>query len=873
MCVSVPTLSCFCTDKEKLTDTPQKPDDRYEYYTIQIMMVCLMLSYLFIYYSLSWVDNDVSYATPKYYAFCFFIAVIVILILGLFIYGISNIAGQYARQLYIGIMPVSYAKWGEKSLRNTRMIGLIYSVFSLIIYRLDCPYTTCLVVFRFFSLSNVFLVYFCTVHKMVRTTFRHWPNHIISLSVALGYLAFAEFLNTGDKLLGVFTFHISTAVDHVKAMTILMTEIIGAIGLTVVLVEAYKKSITGISEDDPSTVIQGRKRTRRKLLTHWNYKQYKIIFKGENAVVWFLFGCILYVLLILLAVNSSKEDAVYITIVSSVFYLSGIMAHWSIDADRLIRSEHAYLLFNGLRLSVNDIREATPKWKDYCQVLMSLYANVCGINSEDDYYHKLDMLLINISDGFSQDLCVHEKFLSDILKAKGDTNPQLMREAPLLEKEQDAATAPKSSDLQKAQDILFSNDLCKVLSHYREPLKKRDPTPKKSLGEYDPLDLMLLATNLFFDGREDSWELRLSQCGIGSEDGIHLLKVDTLIRMLQMYSQKECGLFWLQCAQHRQCTSEKPDHSDRCTSCLPSICRNIHQDKEKLDEFNRDRQAALASSLIMDYVIMYLTEDKDGLANSSVKKRIEAELLDNLNASLDDLSIHIDNNLRSNASELSSNRFYGIKDLQEWVKKQDEVPLMFDDLLKVMLDVQQNTNFRDTCLISRMELLVNYPLFVQQSFSNRWVQLYDDVLLAEDGLEYFYKLFECELFAESKEQCTMAVERIMKRLSEHSEVPAYLITFQHKLEGKYTDMLSKIRIKYAECQCNMYTELPKSEWKDLASQFDHLATDGKRKKTAIERMRQNPSKELLEEMSEGSRVKMKPYPRTVYYLFCPIEGG
>ena len=874
MCVSVPIFSQACKNKEKLTDKPKKPVGRYGYYTIQIMMVCLMLSYLFMYYKLSWTDNGMAKSTLELYTFHLFIAVTVILILSVFIYAITNNAIQYINQLYTDVTPISYAKWGENSLRNTRIIGIIYSICSLIIYHLKSPYTTYLVVFRFFSLSNALIVYFCTVHKMVRTTFRRWPNHIISIGAALGYLALGELFNTEDKLLGVFSFHIITGVDHIKAMNIPIGEIIGAIGLTIVLIEAYKKSISGISEDDPSTVIQGRKRTRRKLLTHWNYKQYKIIFSGENAVVWLLSGCFLYALVFLFTISGSNEDAVYITIVSCVFYLSGLMAHWSIETDRLIQSEHSYLLFSGLKLTVNDVRESTPKWKDYCQVLMSLYANVCGINSEDDYYHKLDMLLINISDGFSQDLCVHEKFLSDILKAKGDTNPQLMREAPLLEKEQDAATAPKSSDLQKAQDLLFSKDLCKVLSHYREPLKKRDPAPKKSLGEYNPLDLMLLATNLFFDGREDSWELRLSQCGIGSEDGIHLLKVDTLICMLQMYSQKECGLFWLQCAQHRQCKSENPDHSDRCTSCLPSICRNIHQDKEKLDEFNLGRQAAFASSLIMDYVIMYLTEDKDGLANSSVKKRIDAKLLDKLNAYLDDLSKHIDKKLLSNASELSSNRFYGIKNLQEWVKNQDGIPLLFDDLLKVMLDVQQNTNFRDTCLISRMELLVNYPLFVQQCFRNRWEQLYDDVLLAEDGLEYFYKLFECELFAESKEQCTMAVERIMKRLSEHSEVPAYLIAFQQKLDDKYSDMLSKIRIKYAECQCNMYTEPPKSKWNDLASQFDHLATDGKRTKTAIERMRKKDlSEELLEEMSEGSRVKMKPYPRSVYYLFCPFEGG
>ncbi len=872
MCVSVPNLSCFCTDKEKLTDTPQKPDDRYEYYTIQIMMVCLMLSYLFIYYSLSWVDNDVSYATPKYYAFCFFIAVIVILILGLFIYGISNIAGQYARQLYIGIMPVSYAKWGEKSLRNTRMIGLIYSIFSLIIYCLDCPYTTFLVVFRFFSLSNVFLVYFCTVHKMVRTTFRHWPSHITSLGVALGYLAFAELLNTGDKLLGIFPFHISTAFDHVKAMTIPMTEIIGAIGLAVVLVEAYKKSITGISEDDPSTVIQGRKRTRRKLLTHWNYKQYKIIFTGENTVVWFLFGCILYALLILLAVNSSNEDAVYITIVSSVFYLSGIMAHWSIDADRLIQSEHAYLLFNGLKLSVNDIRESTPKWKDYCQVLMSLYANVCGIDSEDDYYHKLDMLLINISDGFSQDLCVHEKFISDILKTKGDINPQLMREAPLSEKEQEVSAVPKSNEYRKAQDIIFSSDLCKVLSHYREPLKKSGLKGGKNLGEYDPLDLMLLATNLFFDGREDSWELRLGKCGIGSEEGMHLLKIDTLIRMLHMYSQKECGLFWLQCAQHRQCAYKKSDGSDMCTKCMPSLCRNLHQDKANLDEYNAIRKSEIASSLIMDYIIIYLTEGEKGLSSSNLTNHISPQLLVKLRAYLANLDGYINQNMRSNASMGSLDRFNGIKELQEWVKKQDGITLLFDELLKAMLNVHTNTNFQDTCIVSRMELLVNYPLFVKQSFESRWEQAYDDVLFAEDGLEYLYELFECELFAGSTEQCNMAVERIMKRLSEHSEVSAYLQAFSQKLEGKHSDILSKARIEYAKCKCNMYTE--DSKWEDFASNFVHLAKDGKRTEDARTILTKiSLPAATIGEMLEGPRAEMKPYPRVVYYLFCPIEGG
>ena len=707
-----------------------------------------------------------------------------------FITIVTGRCGQYINKWGKSSVLTKRVIWAEKMLRRVRWCSVAFSIYSLaMIAGIDHTefYSMCL---RLCVLSNIAIIYLCSVQELMRITFRRWPNHVIAIGNTFLYMTVIELLSDSGNLLGVIPFTISSTIKLIGDMDIPILQIIGALGLSVVLVEAYKKSISGISAEDPANVSQGRKRTRHRLLTHWHYRQHKIIFSGGNDNIFLLFGMLIYIAIFFLAVVKVCVDAVYLVLIATVFYISGMLAHWSIDNDRLIQSEYSYLLFNGVRLTSEDIRESTVRWRDYRQVLVELYTNVNGIDSEDNYYHSLSHLLRNIWSGIKDDACAAEKFISDILQAKGDTNQKLMRDARY--QQENVRIPPKNSDLKKAQDVLFSCDICDLLACYQPPIpnSKSLSNPKK-LSEYDPLELLILATNWFFEGQDDTWTMRLNGCNIGAEESIQLLKIDTLTYILQMESYKECTLMWLHCEHKRKmaCSFECEHCNNQATCTMPESCRRKNQEQ-----------------IIKDKYLRECIEEK----NASNQQIVDSE--------------HYD----------------------------VQVPC-----------------FCDRCMAARIELLINYPLFVRKSYENRWGPNYSADLYSADAKDYYWKIFDERIVADSEIQCRLAIDRIIKRLTENNEDPSYLDCFYRDSEEVFNSCLANSYedgvlldedlnriMKFTEALNDFHSS---EMWNGIVGRFHMLPDIARGRKLAAE--------------IKDTEEKLKLYSTPVYALFYSQEGG
>ena len=344
----------------------------------------------------------------------------------------------------------------------------------------------------------------------------------------------------------------------------------------------------------------------------------------------------------------------------------------------------------GGKLEVTDVRDATVRWRDFCQVLVEFYSNASSVDSEDYFFHDIGNLLINIWKSLKNDPCASEKFICDILQAKGDINGKIIRDSSYSEDPQKASTAPVSSDLTKAQDLLFSSDIVKLLDYYVDPKKDKTQYCFDQLNQYSPMVLLIKASNWFFKGQEEQWTLRFSGCGIGAEEGIRLLKVDTMISILQMHSHKDCALFWLDCKKYGSCRHSTPVDANFLTC----------------DCFNKHTK--------------YLASTMD----------------------------------------------------------------------------RPEVSFHDRGMAARMELLINYPMFVRQSFARRWKEQFNAAYYTDDCKSYYWRLYEQRLFAGSSDdsdpenkayqQIMMAVKRVIRRLVENDEKCDFLDGFVYvdMKEGK-----------------------------------------------------------------------------------------
>lgn len=439
----------------------------------------------------------------------------------------------------------------------------------------------------FFSLNAVLMVipfYICNLQSLVRITFRQFPNHAIACGNSLLYLAILAIPYKGESLFGIVYVNADKLVDAFKLLPTALTNSLIVAAIMSVIIEALKDNLSGIINREPTNVSQSRRRIRRKLLTHRQYNKNNIVFSGENNVVglWLLGVIYAFVLILALSIVPNVEEqtfainiqnlsisltessgeqrlsfAAYLALCALIPYVIGMMSHWSISDDRLIQSEYNYLIIQGGKLSSEHIRKSAACWTDYCQVLVELYSNVSGIASEDRDYHQLSNILSKIRKFLVNDTCAKDKLVCDILSAKGDINAKILREYPHKEE----ATA-KSNDAQKAQDLLFADDLLKLMRLNWEYTTVQG----LPLKDYTPLDLLELMGKWFFEGQEQAWSIRFSAYNIGAYEGIQLLKMDALIYILQLERQNGCGLFWLGC----NC-KDKPQ---ACVSMMEDISEN-----------------------------------------------------------------------------------------------------------------------------------------------------------------------------------------------------------------------------------------------------------------------------------------------------------
>lgn len=568
-------------------------------------------------------------------------------------------------------------QYAEQMLRKIRWIAFGYLIVYLVLYPPQYDrHVYYPVALRVCALGNAGIVCLCTVQWLLRVTFRRWPNYVISAGNALLYLTVFDLLGMEDHFLGLFPFAIQSAVEHIEYMEIPVLEILALIGVSAVIVEVYKKTVSGVYEEEPKSVTQGRRRTRRKILSHWAYRNDRVLFSGENVVVWLLVGIVVYVLFLMHAIRVCREDAVYLAIAGLVCYTSGILAHWNIDNDRLIQSEYSYLHVQGGKITEEDVLNGKVRWRDFCQVLVEFYSSVSSVNSEDHYLHNIGSLLINMLENLLQkNVVVSEKFICDILMAKGDIKSKIIRDASYSEDPAKNSNAPKSSDLTKAQDILFSRDIINLLDYYEEKVK--GCAQYKRLQDIPPLKLLIQISGFFFDGQDASWTRRFGGRDIGVAEGICLLKVDTLINILQMYSHKECALHWLWCAA-------------RC--------------------------------------------------NGSGKY------------------------------------------CEQCPQKRGEAP-----------------GFVDTCMADRMDIVMNYPLFVHQSFARRWSPLVNPMYYSFSCVPYFQKIYDEELYAgtdskkKAREQINMAIQRTIMRAVMNNEALYHMEIYGGEIENFHGNARDRFR--------------------------------------------------------------------------------
>lgn len=472
---------------------------------------------------------------------------------------VGECAMQRVRWTCYGVAVINlYFAFSSSNFRNN-------SVLSLIAVSLVIP----------FFISNL--------QSLCRLTFRRWPNHAIAFGNAILYLAVLTMPYEESNLWGVVsikTESIATLIDNLPAS--LKGSIIVAT-VVAVLNESLKDTLSGVINQEPSNVSQRRRRIRRKLLTHWYYKKNSVISSNENIVVnlaivltLVYMACLLFSFGMTLSDSNklpSNEDTLsttavgisvvdrqnsvadtdadssdinglslssYLVILAIIIYVPGIMAHWNISDDRLIQSEYLYLIFQGARLTSDDIQNSTTHWNDYCQVLVHLYSNVSGIASEDHGYHNLSSMLSKLRKHLAQgNDCVDAKFFSDLLCAKGDINAKLLREYPHNEKAE-----AKNKDAQQAQDLQFATNLLDLLDNH---IHEHNCSPDTDLMDYNPLVLIESAGAWFFDGRENDWGQRLGAYNVSAIEGIKLLKMDAMIYILQRETLGHCGLSWLGC--------------------------------------------------------------------------------------------------------------------------------------------------------------------------------------------------------------------------------------------------------------------------------------------------------------------------------------
>lgn len=434
------------------------------------------------------------------------------------------------------------------------------------------------------------LLFECNLQSLARLNFRRWPNYIISLSNALLYLALLDLFcsRNGDvhtPLLGFLPlFESVSRIDVINSFLSIPDTFRNSVIIAAVLA-ILKDSLSGVViggiDTRPTDLIQRRRRNRRRLLTHWHYNKDGILSSWENSIFILLVfeGCaFLFALAAILFLPTTVQATTgaeltkslpfssYIIMAAAIMCVPALLSFGSISDERLIQSEYLYLSYQGPRITPRDISNSTPRWRDFCQVLVNLYSNVSGLESEDRGYHSIERMLIKLRHGINTSKqCAKTKFFSDILSAKGDINATLRRESNHNTK----GAPPKSDTVQQAQDVQFASALLALADEHLDSYKD---VHGLGIAELNPLYLIEQLAYIFFDKQEHVWGQRLGAFNIDAEEGILLLKMDSMLYILQRESYGHCGLYWLGC----NCFPKPPKCIERVKLTRnEQICRRL----------------------------------------------------------------------------------------------------------------------------------------------------------------------------------------------------------------------------------------------------------------------------------------------------------
>ena len=457
-------------------------------------------------------------------------------------------------------------------------------------------------IFALCVLLNGFALAQCSFQTSWIGTSRRTPSIGIALANVILYFAVVldlvcsglnqiilhPFLDiTGDSLREGINNIFNSIPDGVK------TGVIVATGVAL-LKDFISQMFANINNQHPANLTQQRRHIRHRLLTHWNYTGRVSTFSRENFRAEFLTtnGLIVFFFVFIVISHNAwdtvprpdipEDGIVSVAIYALIFMIFSFASLWSIRDETLIQSEHMYLSVKSIKLDENSIRKygdgrATPAWMDFCQVLCNLTANVSGIDSEDaDYQNVAPMIIATAkmitttkyedcnSDEYKRAACKQALFFCDILRAKGNIQAIILRDASHEKNENDTTFYSSNAPLQIARDLRFANLMADLIGD--DSLYPVDPKSNKCVqsmqkeGEeplkpYDltPLCFVKKLLNLFFVTDLDFGSTPdIYSCS--NEEVIRLLKIDVfhfLFRYEIEYEKsqgiKTCGLSWLGC--------------------------------------------------------------------------------------------------------------------------------------------------------------------------------------------------------------------------------------------------------------------------------------------------------------------------------------
>lgn len=465
--------------------------------------------------------------------------------------------------------------------------------------------------FLWFCICLAIPLYVAILQTTFRMTFRRIANFAISLSNVIVYLTMLDLACMDSGILG-FIGGENVREDFIDVLEHIPDTV--KTGLLITLVAALLKDsvssyLAVVTSPHPANQSQRRRRNRRRLLTHWHYHRNSAVStRRDSAVELLVVEVIVFFLAIVAAVLLSVPDiispktdslsdvssnipfAIYPISAAIIIFIPAIMSTWNITDERLIQSEYTYLTIKSSQIYSEDVVHGTPHWQDYCQVLINVYNNVSGLTSEDFGFHRMKEIISKLHSYVSNNneiassedqtvslsVCAGSRFYSDILTAKGNIDAQTLREAAHDDLPENKPIQ-KNDVLQRARDAQFANEIMDLLSeHYHAVQSKLDQSRASEgadiLSQPSMFQLECMA-EMFFEDSKHVWGQRFSPYNISADEGIKLLKMDTIIHILRRETPNKqgCGLSWL------------------CSKCL----KLNHADSEKAENERRQNRAEL----------------------------------------------------------------------------------------------------------------------------------------------------------------------------------------------------------------------------------------------------------------------------------------